>query len=732
MRRGGQALLGLALLVGSVVALGDVGGAKWQSASQSYRVYAHGSVNGIANFQQNVLPRVQEAYEVWDRSRVACTRWESTFSGTFTTPDGGHVPKRDGTRDLVWQGGANWRYGTGVLGITTSHYGGTGSVVDSDIEMNNRVYTSGTVNWFVGTPPSSGNYYDVESVLSHEVGHWLGLDHTDSARQAIMNPSIAPRQVKRALFPPDVNDVCAMYPAATMSGTQGSACAENIDCASASPVCRTGTGSAGGICTVECVGDPDCPATYTCQPSSPAGSTGKACLQPCVNASTCPATYACDNGVCRPPQVGDRCETTGVCPDCSVCIGTAQEAYCSACCGGGDAGTCAGCFTSGCGADEVCVGLTSGDDRVCVEDQGAGLCQTCATSADCKSSYFCFDGRCHDDCSPYAPDTCNACLAFNQNDGLCACPDEEAATGAPCGFLDGGIEVCRDGDVCIGSPDRCRTQCQPGGAACPGGEVCALSEGQYVCRPANEPGTICNACQGGSACEPGLACYQGRCYELCDTTAPLCQTCVGGFQNNVGACACQDQIRQPGESCGLVGNEVYDCEPGSECVQGTCRASCESAPCAMGFDCQMVELKRVCMPAPVVDAGTPDAGTQDAGVVTDAGAMPPDAGQGDAGMTSDAGSTSDAGMTPDAGSGADAGTTSDAGTDTDAGLAVEEDAGTSDGDAGTSDGGSVNAAPPATGCGCGAGAGGAGLPFLALALLALARTSRRREDETAA
>jgi MYXO-CTERM domain-containing protein len=110
----------------------------------------------------------------------------------------------------------------------------TGVIVDADIEVNAKNFVWGDVALQPGTKQ------DLQSTLTHEMGHLLGFDHTcvmagapgapplddmgnpvpscDDASAAVrattLFPSVTPNDVsKRTLEPDDQRAVCTTYPA---------------------------------------------------------------------------------------------------------------------------------------------------------------------------------------------------------------------------------------------------------------------------------------------------------------------------------------------------------------------------------------------------------------------------------------------------------------------------------------------------------------------------------------
>lgn len=92
---------------------------------------------------------------------------------------------------------------SGVLAYapTWRKYGWWGDVVRGEVRVNNYPRFN--------PPYTSGTWYDLRSVLRHELGHWLVLWHVDT-RTALMYKSFAPGEV-RYLSGDEVNAVRSIY-----------------------------------------------------------------------------------------------------------------------------------------------------------------------------------------------------------------------------------------------------------------------------------------------------------------------------------------------------------------------------------------------------------------------------------------------------------------------------------------------------------------------------------------
>lgn len=121
-----------------------------------------------------------------------------------------------------------------IVALTTASYDTrTGEILDADMELN---------AW-MGSGPSPPGYYftcvnpvappcilpgqancismDVQNTVTHEAGHFLGLDHTSVAGATMAATASIGETAKRSLEPDDVQGICAIYPAGAPATTCG-------------------------------------------------------------------------------------------------------------------------------------------------------------------------------------------------------------------------------------------------------------------------------------------------------------------------------------------------------------------------------------------------------------------------------------------------------------------------------------------------------------------------------
>lgn len=587
---------------------------------------------------------VTNTFPGWATSRVSCnTNWNVVSGGSFSSPSGtAALDGMDRNNFVIFLSGTNWGHLPNELALTTTTYFTSNrEIFDGDMEFNNNVAWSTQVN---------GNAYDLESVILHEAGHFLGLNHTTTSSTAVMFPTVTLGATKRNLTPIDENDVCTVYPGA--AGGQGTSCTTPTQC-SGGRVCEGPAGGSSKICTQDCTGSGACPSGYTCQPSDNGSAclpqigvpdqchfcqsggecssglclrfdtgvtfcslsctdsaqcgSGYTCQLPegfcvpnaltctnqCTTAAECATGYLCTGGTCVPRgDTGDPCTVSLTCKPCNVCTresATSDTSFCRVCCAGqGQGGTCNNCTNAMCGANGVCAMLTSGNSGVCVPgSQFPTTCQPCA-NGQCAEGLQCVQGRCRSQCNPAAPGTCQACFQ-NGSGGSCACPDEIAGAGEPCGIIGMTLSACGPGLACVGSTNAiCRSRCDVNTPnSCPMGQSCQMISGIGVCVPGSE-GSVCANCTNTGACNGNAVCYLGRCYDPCNVNLPnTCSSCVQSMANGGGICACPDQISTTDGPCGTM-PDVHSCSSGTKCIQGSCRARCDPmAPvCTTGTTCR--------------------------------------------------------------------------------------------------------------------------------------------------
>jgi hypothetical protein len=124
------------------------------------------------------------------------------------------------------------------LGITVTYSDAkTGEILEADIVLNSAHRLAVLDDDVEGPEPRPScmgedercaQGYDVESVVTHEVGHFFGLGEDFSARKATMFYCQSPCEVhKRSLEPSDVSPLEKLYANATVTTSQAPGCGKS-------------------------------------------------------------------------------------------------------------------------------------------------------------------------------------------------------------------------------------------------------------------------------------------------------------------------------------------------------------------------------------------------------------------------------------------------------------------------------------------------------------------------
>lgn len=315
----------------------------------------------------------------------------------------------------------------------------------------------------------------------------------------------------------------------------------------------------GGVCSVSCADDFDCPGGLTCQVD---GRLEALVCKPgvrCTTDETCPSGHRCDEergscyipvqrGLCAPCTADSQCPSGGTC----LRARGSGERFCTAPCTPGcpDGYKCRTIPPTKAGEEET---------RQCVPESetcyaGRPLCAPCRGDAECSDGTArCIENLltgerfCGTACSP-------SCVWSNVDQDWI-----DSSTGAPC------RSGCPPNFTCTGLSDSTGEafQCVPNALTCSG-----------WCEAGDVRSDL-------AQCGPGATCQQHECRPADDGRA--CAPCTDDDRCNVG---------------GLTGSL---CLANVESGERFCAPACtDLADCASrwgaGFDCMLVEGEKVCVP----------------------------------------------------------------------------------------------------------------------------------------
>ncbi len=181
----------------------------WASSCLNYSVQVDGSQRSKLDADQ-VRPLVEQAFSAWKAARCpggGSPSFEVKFQG-YVSCDHREAVCDDTSKNanVVMFHDSGWLYGGGKIGVTIPT-GGTesGLIIDADVEINSQDYS-------FASDPSGMMSTSLLYVLTHELGHFLGLAHSQ-VYGAVMSTGYQSLPFSPNLISTDdAAAICAAYP----------------------------------------------------------------------------------------------------------------------------------------------------------------------------------------------------------------------------------------------------------------------------------------------------------------------------------------------------------------------------------------------------------------------------------------------------------------------------------------------------------------------------------------
>jgi hypothetical protein len=327
-------------------------GMVWPAAKQPvvYRIQNAGSQDiSLAN----EIAAFDAAFQTWENVPTASL----SFVNAGMTDLGVAI---DGENTMLFEE-TTWIYGSEAAAATSLTI--LDGLQEADIAVNGVNFT-----WAI-CPPGNGintGVLDLQAVLTHEIGHFSGLGHTERAFDT-MYYSWKPWPGQRSLSIDDKLGLQSIYPTtgsecaitATCNLEDGERCVEhelgrlcegapdpvgtpcNFDRVECDNFCLfTKVNLSSGYCSKFCEVDTDCPPTHHCDDASAGSMTVKVCFegaQPpppptgCDTDDACPAGQHCAAGECTfECRVPEDCGGGATCDARGTCVSVGDDGGCRA------------------------------------------------------------------------------------------------------------------------------------------------------------------------------------------------------------------------------------------------------------------------------------------------------------------------------------------------------------------------------------------------------------------
>ncbi|GAC1351172.1 MAG: hypothetical protein NVS3B20_01170 [Polyangiales bacterium] len=165
---------------------------------------------------------VQSMFDVWANADCGLCDPKTPGKPSFSVSDWGPVTcdkvqinDHSGNANIIVYRDAGWLRpdpGGGTLALTTVHFAASGELRDVDLEINTSHQKEG--HPIVNADKVIPGTHDLKTIVLHELGHFLGLAHSQEKRhpESVMYYLAREDMLVRSLAPDDRCGICAAFP----------------------------------------------------------------------------------------------------------------------------------------------------------------------------------------------------------------------------------------------------------------------------------------------------------------------------------------------------------------------------------------------------------------------------------------------------------------------------------------------------------------------------------------